>query len=150
MVSTLLVLECSDCGSHATTLEEAEEHEIACSTPDEPHGGWDTMRVPAPQDSRAESPTRVNGRNDMIKAEAVLLGATFADPEGNTVYTVESVRIDKGVRLEFDLGGERQIEKGAVSLFVRYAADGGTDIRRFSLGQDVPLTNPDGSTEPLV
>jgi hypothetical protein len=44
--ATLLLLECADCGCMVDSIEEAEAHELVSSTPDEPHGGWDTVRVP--------------------------------------------------------------------------------------------------------
>lgn len=42
---TILALECVECSFIARTIAEAEQHEDEESTPDEPHGGWDTIRL---------------------------------------------------------------------------------------------------------
>lgn len=38
-------LECADCGRIEMSIEDAAEHEFVESTEDEPHGGWDTVRL---------------------------------------------------------------------------------------------------------
>lgn len=84
----------------------------------------------------------------MITAEEIKPGDILlmkgAVPESaneyDVVYTVENVRVDRGVRLTYTAdNGERVEEKGSVSCLVRFA-DGGSDVRRFSLGQETPLT----------
>lgn len=45
LIHGILALVCADCGAIVSSIEDAEKHELENANDDDPHGGWDTIRL---------------------------------------------------------------------------------------------------------